>query len=55
MATVQWCLVSDFYHTDPFVVLGNKEIVDILLDNGADTNSPDAYQARPLHYAAQVS
>lgn len=34
---------------------GHLDVLDILLENGADVSKPDAHEAFPIHYAAQMN
>lgn len=36
-------------------VCGHLEILDILIDNGAELSSADSHNAYPIHYAAQMN
>ena len=40
--------------SDPFTVCGELEILDLLLEAGANPSTPDIHGAYPVHYAAQM-
>lgn len=33
---------------------GHSDVLNVLLENGADLNTPDKHHAYPIHYAAQM-
>ena len=51
------CIYLSIYLTHPLLpaVCGEVELLEMLLEAGADASTPDLHGAYPLHYAAQVS
>uniref|UniRef100_A0A2C9M326 Uncharacterized protein n=1 Tax=Biomphalaria glabrata TaxID=6526 RepID=A0A2C9M326_BIOGL len=56
--SAQWfssSIISGLTYMAPFpTVCGHAEVLDVLLENGAELDVPDKHHAFPVHYAAQM-